>query len=81
MQRGKIEKMKTEGKDEADIKKMNEVMQESLMMIPDCHRRLQKATDELKPLYEELEKEFPESKEVEEAKLALETSVEHLNAE
>merc|ERR1711956_62709 len=88
MQRGKIEKMKTEGKDDADIKKMNEViqkmkevMQESLMMIPDCHRRLQKATDELKPLYEELEKEFPESKEVEEAKLALETSAEHLNAE
>ena len=27
MQRGKIEKMKTEGKDEADIKKMNEVIQ------------------------------------------------------
>merc|ERR1712193_318677 len=72
MQREKIEKMKVEGKDEADIKKMNEVMQESLMMIPDCHRRLEKAVNELKPLHEELEKEFPESKEVTEAKTAIE---------
>merc|ERR1712193_195502 len=55
MQREKIEKMKVEGKEEADIKKMNECMQESLMMIPDSHRRLEKAINELKPLYEELE--------------------------
>ena len=51
------------------------------MMIPDCHRRLEKAVNELKPLFEELENEFSESKEVEDAKQALETSVEHLNAE
>merc|ERR1712223_427447 len=81
MQREKIEKMKVEGKDEADIKKMNECMQESLMMIPDCHRRLEKAVNELKPLHDELEKEFPESKEVIEAQQALETSEEHLKAE
>ena len=81
MQREKIEKMKVEGKEEADIKKMNECMQESLMMIPDCHRRLEKAVNELKPLYDELEKEFAEEKIILEAQQALELSVEHLNAE
>ena len=83
MQREKIEKMKVEGKEEADIKKMNECMQESLMMIPDCHRRLEKAINELKPLYEELEglEEFSEEKIVLEAQQALQSSVEHLNAE
>ena len=83
MQREKIEKMKVEGKEEADIKKMNECMQESLMMIPDCHRRLEKAINELKPLYEELEglEEFAEEKIVLEAQQALQSSVEHLNAE
>lgn len=81
MQREKIEKMKADGKDEADIKKMNECMQESLMMIPDCHRRLDKAVNDLKPLLEELQKEFEEAKEVTEAKLALEQSTEHLKAD
>ena len=56
-------------------------MQESLMMIPDCHRRLEKAINDLKPLYEELEGEFPESTEVTDAKAALEASDEHLKAE
>ena len=60
---------------------MNEVMQESLMMISDCHSRLEKTVNELKPLYEELKKEFPKSQEVDDAKQALETSAEHLNAE
>jgi tubulin-specific chaperone A len=37
MQRGKIEKMKTEGKDDADIKKMNEVIQKMKEVIhPHC---------------------------------------------
>ena len=62
-------------------KKMNEVMQESLMMISDCHSRLEKTVNELKPLYEELKKEFSKSQEVDDAKQALETSAEHLNAE
>ena len=56
-------------------------MQESLMMIPDCHSKLEKAVKDLKNLYEDLEKEFPESKEVIDAKKALDVSVEHLNAE
>ena len=56
-------------------------MQESLMMIPDCHRRLEKAVSDLKPLLEELQEEFAEAKEVTEAKEALEQSDEHLKAE
>lgn len=51
------------------------------MMIPDCHRRLEKAVNDLKPLLEELEKDFAESKEVANAKQALEESVAHLKAE
>jgi tubulin-specific chaperone A len=38
------------GKDEYEIHKQEEVLQESLMMIHDCHRRLVKAYDELKIL-------------------------------
>ena len=56
-------------------------MQESLMMIPDCHRRLEKAVNDLKPLLEELKEEFTEAKEVTEASEALAQSVEHLKAE
>ena len=51
------------------------------MMIPDCHRRLEKAVGELKVLVEELAKDFPESSEVVDAKKALEDSEEHLKAE
>lgn len=46
-QRNRIEKLKTEGKDEYDIRKQEEVLQESLMMVPDCQRRLLKAYEEL----------------------------------
>ncbi|KAJ4445241.1 hypothetical protein ANN_07042 [Periplaneta americana] len=37
-----------QGKDEHDIRKQEEVLQESIMMVPDCQRRLVKAYDELK---------------------------------
>ena len=53
-QKEKLEKMKREGKDDVEIKKMNEQVQESLMMIPDCHRKLEKGVKELKILIEEL---------------------------
>ena len=56
-QKEKLEKLKKEGKDDMEIKKMNEMYQESLMMIPDCHRKLEKAVKELKSLLEELESE------------------------
>lgn len=38
-QKEKIEKFKQAGKDEYDIKKQEEVLQECLMMIPECKRR------------------------------------------
>lgn len=47
-QKNRIEKLKSEGRDEHDIKKQEEVLQECLMMVPDCQRRLVKAFDELK---------------------------------
>jgi tubulin-specific chaperone A len=51
-QKVKIEKMKDDGKDEHDIKKMGEVLQETLMMIPDCHRRLVAAHGEVSAMME-----------------------------
>lgn len=38
------------GKDEYDIRKQEEVLQESLMMVPDCQRRLLKAFEELQSI-------------------------------
>lgn len=34
-----VEKLKTQGKDEHDVRKQEEVLQETLMMIPDSKRR------------------------------------------
>jgi len=51
-QKVKIEKMKVDGKDSHDIKKMGEVLQETLMMIPDCHRRLVAAHGEVSAMLE-----------------------------
>lgn len=61
-QKAKLEKMKEEGKDEHDVKKMSEVLQESLMMIPDCHRRIVAAHAELKQLLD-TEADLAESEE------------------
>ena len=92
-QKEKLEKMKKEGKDDMEIKKMNEQIQESLMMIPDCHRKLEKAVKELKTLLDELEtegrteasKESEDSstqpKEISEAKSALKDSEDYLKAD
>ncbi|CAH0553967.1 unnamed protein product [Brassicogethes aeneus] len=46
-QKVRIEKYKQEGRDEHDIRKQEEVLQESLMMVPDCQRRLQVAFNDL----------------------------------
>ncbi|CAH1253852.1 TBCA [Branchiostoma lanceolatum] len=48
----RLEKFKSEGKDDHDIKKQEEVLQESKMMIPDCRRRLDTAYDDLKKTLE-----------------------------
>ncbi|XP_076766991.1 tubulin-specific chaperone A-like [Xylocopa sonorina] len=49
-QRERIQKLKEQDKDGYDIKKQEEVLQESLMMVPDCQRRLVKAFQELKKI-------------------------------
>ena len=65
------------GKDESDIKKQYEVLQESILMIPECQRRLIKAYEELKHILEteedlkELEEYMLALKVMEEAKLQL----------
>lgn len=46
------EKMKADGKCEHDVKKQEEIWQESNMMIPDCERKLKNAWEELHKLTE-----------------------------
>lgn len=82
-QKAKIEKMKAEGKDEYEIRKMGEVLQETQQMVPDCHRRLVKAREELEKMIAEMEADFGESenKDFLAAKEALEQSAEYLKDE
>ena len=47
-QEAKVQGMKAEGKDPYDIKKQEEVLQESYMMIPDSKARLAAAVEDLK---------------------------------
>ncbi|KAG7320961.1 hypothetical protein KOW79_015376 [Hemibagrus wyckioides] len=51
-QEERIERLKAESGDEHVIKKQMEVLQESRMMIPDCHRRLAMAHADLQQLLE-----------------------------
>ncbi|KAL1489150.1 hypothetical protein ABEB36_014091 [Hypothenemus hampei] len=51
-QKNRIGKLKNQGTDEHTIKKEEEVLQECLMMVPDCQRRLFKAFEELKGILE-----------------------------
>mmetsp|Transcript_56882 Transcript_56882/g.135356 ORF Transcript_56882/g.135356 Transcript_56882/m.135356 type:complete len:155 (-) Transcript_56882:76-540(-) len=47
-QRAKIAQMRTDKKDEADIKKQMEVLNDTLTVIPDTRQRLQKYSSELR---------------------------------
>lgn len=38
-QKARIERLKGEGKDEHVMRKEDEILQETLMMVPDAHRR------------------------------------------
>ncbi|XP_019881262.1 tubulin-specific chaperone A [Aethina tumida] len=81
-QRARIEKYKQDGKDEYEIRKQEEVLQESLMMVPDCQRRLKVAYDELVKILEteadlaENEEYINAKKILEDAKLQLPSSTE-----
>lgn len=44
-QQNRIEKLRAEGKDFYVMRKEDEVLQESMMMVPDCQRRYDKRND------------------------------------
>uniref|UniRef100_A0A8C1D9S2 Tubulin-specific chaperone A n=2 Tax=Cyprinus carpio TaxID=7962 RepID=A0A8C1D9S2_CYPCA len=71
-QEEKIERLKAEAGDEYLIKKQMEVLQESRMMIPDCHRRLAIAHADLQQLLE-TEEELAEMEEYKEARTVLDS--------
>ena len=50
----RIQKMKDDGKDEYDIKKQEEVLGESYMMIPDSKNRLEAAVEKFTEVLNEL---------------------------
>ncbi|KAG7300089.1 hypothetical protein JYU34_015628 [Plutella xylostella] len=52
LQKIRVQKTKDEGRDEHDVRKQEEVLQEALMMVPDCQRRLVKAFLDLKNILE-----------------------------
>ncbi|KAF4076943.1 hypothetical protein AMELA_G00202480 [Ameiurus melas] len=71
-QEEKVERMKAEAGDEYVIRKQMEVLQESRMMIPDCHRRLAMAHADLQQLLE-MEVDVEESEEYKEARSVLDS--------
>ncbi|KAM3600618.1 uncharacterized protein V6R79_026101 [Siganus canaliculatus] len=71
-QEEKVERLKAEAGDEYVIKKQMEVLQESRMMIPDCHRRLTLAHGDLLQLLE-TEADLGESEEYQEARNVLDS--------
>ncbi|XP_077318713.1 tubulin-specific chaperone A [Lithobates pipiens] len=71
-QEEKVERMKTSGEDEYVLKKQNEVLQESRMMIPDCSRRLEAASTDLAQILEN-EKELEDSEEYKDARAMLDS--------
>ncbi|TMS08279.1 tubulin-specific chaperone A [Larimichthys crocea] len=71
-QEEKVERLKAEAGDEYVIKKQMEVLQESRMMIPDCHRRLAIAHADLLQLLE-TEEDLAESEEYKEARNMLDS--------
>ncbi|XP_018306603.1 tubulin-specific chaperone A [Mycetomoellerius zeteki] len=79
-QRERIQKLKEQDKDGYDIKKQEEVLQESLMMVPDCQRRLVKAFEELKKILE-TEQDLKEIEDYIEAEKVLQEAEEQLPKE
>ncbi|XP_050071584.1 tubulin-specific chaperone A [Anopheles maculipalpis] len=59
-QQNRIDKLKASGSDDHVLRKQEEVLQESMMMIPDCQRRLAKAYEELSEMIKN-EEELKES--------------------
>ena len=64
------------GDDDNVLRKQEEVIQESAMMVPDCQKRLTAAYADLKMILEN-EKDLTETEEFQNAKKALENAVAH----
>lgn len=69
-------KLKQNGEDSHTLKKQEEVILESAMMIPDCQKRLTAAYADLKALLEN-EKDLVDTDEFQNATKALELAVPH----
>ncbi|CAG8481109.1 2568_t:CDS:2 [Paraglomus brasilianum] len=72
-QQKRIDKFIEENRDEYDIKKQKEVLEETLKMIPDCKNRLQKAYQELQNLVNINNPSWEGTDELAKAKETLET--------
>ncbi|XP_060936199.1 tubulin-specific chaperone A [Limanda limanda] len=71
-QEEKVARLKAEAGDEYVIKKQIEVLQEARMMVPDCHRRLSIAHEDLTNLLE-AEVDLAESEEFKDARKMLDS--------
>ena len=67
----RLETMKSEGKDEYDIRKFEEQIKETLAVIPDCKNRLKAAFEDLTQLVEQSNDVDPETNEMKAAKESL----------
>ncbi|KAF0312016.1 Programmed cell death protein 7 [Amphibalanus amphitrite] len=65
------------GKDDYDIKKQEEVLQESMMMVPDCQKKLAPAVTELQKILDE-EGDMVELEEYQQAVTIVEDAKKHL---
>ncbi|XP_075242618.1 tubulin-specific chaperone A-like [Convolutriloba macropyga] len=68
----KVEQMKVDGADEYDVRKQEEVAQESESMIPDSDRRLKVAIEDLKNVLSGISDSDSATKETTEYKTAIE---------
>uniref|UniRef100_A0A3Q3GPG0 Tubulin-specific chaperone A n=1 Tax=Labrus bergylta TaxID=56723 RepID=A0A3Q3GPG0_9LABR len=71
-QEERVERMRAQDGEDYNIKKQLEVLQESRMMIPDCHRRLAVAHADLMQLLE-TEEDLSEAEEYKEARNILDS--------
>lgn len=69
----KLAKMKSDGKDPYDIKKFEEVLGESKMMVPDSENRYKKSLQDLKDFMSANEDDFKDQEKVATAKTFLES--------
>ncbi|CAI0400196.1 unnamed protein product [Linum tenue] len=67
----KTSEMKDKGADPYDLKQQENVLAESRMMIPDCHKRLEAALADLKATLVEMEESGEKGPEVDDARTTL----------